>query len=112
MSFRLYLLQRATALVMMPLIVLHLGVIFYASGTGLSAAAILARTRGSMFWGAVYGVFAIAAAIHAAIGLRTVLAEWGPPWLRADRRLDIAMGAIFLGLAGLGLRAVYAVVAS
>lgn len=112
MNFRLYLVQRATAVIMIPLVLVHLGVVFYASASGLSAAAILARTRGSVFWALVYGVFAVAAAGHAAIGLRTVLAEWGrAPLLRRAIVLDAFAVIIFFVLATLGLRAVYAVVA-
>ena len=72
MNVRLYLLQRATAVVMVPLIAGHLAVIFYATRTGLSAADILARTRGSLGWGVYYALFVAAASIHGAIGVRTV----------------------------------------
>ena len=72
MNVRLYVLQRATAALMAPLLLIHLGVIFYASSHGLSAADILARTRGSLLWGAFYAAFVVAAATHAAIGVRTI----------------------------------------
>jgi len=85
----------------------HLAVIFYAMRQGLSAADILARTRGSIAWGAFYGLFVAAVAIHAPIGLRTVLIEWTP--LRG-RTCNIAAVAIGLLLLALGLRAVAAVV--
>lgn len=52
MSVRAYLWQRGTAVLLVALIAVHLGVIFYASGQHLSAADILARTRGSIAWGA------------------------------------------------------------
>ena len=51
MNIRLYILQRATALIMAPLVLAHLFVIFYATSRGLSAADILGRTRGSDGWG-------------------------------------------------------------
>jgi fumarate reductase subunit C len=112
MRFRLYLLQRATAAIMAPLVILHLLMIFVATRQGVTAADILARTKGNVAWALFYGVFVLAAAVHAAIGLRTVLAEWGPRRLAGSARaLDGAMWAIGLGLAVLGLRAVYAVVA-
>jgi fumarate reductase subunit C len=111
MNFRLYVLQRATAMVLVPLIAVHLIVIFYATAKGLSAASILARTRGSIGWGAFYGVFVIAAAMHGAIGLRNVFAEWGPGALKQDATLlTLILWAAGLSLAMLGLRAVYAVV--
>ncbi len=76
MTVRLYVWQRLTAALMVPLIVLHVAIIFYATRKGLTAADILSRTRGSLFWGSLYGAFVAAAAIHAGIGVRTVLTEW------------------------------------
>ena len=73
---RLFLLQRLTALVMAPLVLGHLAVMIYAIQGGLSAAEILGRTQGSVFWFAFYGVFVAAVAIHGAIGLRAIAFEW------------------------------------
>jgi fumarate reductase subunit C len=107
MNVRLYLWQRATAAVMAPLVVAHIAVIFYATRHGMSAADILARTRGSMAWTAFYGLFVLAVSIHASIGVRNILSEWLP---LNERRIDAC--AIFFGLVltALGLRAVAAVV--
>lgn len=103
----LYLAQRLSALVLAPLVLLHLGLIVYAVQDGLSAGEILARTRGSVAWAAVYGVFVIAAAVHGSIGLRSIAAET----TRMSRRaLDWLMVGIGLLLAILGGRAVAAVV--
>lgn len=107
MNVRLYVLQRASAALMAPLLLLHLAVIFYASSRGLSAADILARTRGSLFWGVFYGALVVAAATHAAIGVRVIAGEW-TRW-RAGA-LETLMWACGLLLAGLGLIAVAAVV--
>jgi fumarate reductase subunit C len=107
MNVRLYVLQRATAAIMVPLVLAHLAVIFYATSTGLSAAEILSRTRGSIAWGLFYGLFVLAAATHGAIGVRVVASEWSP--LRG-RQLDVLMWTFGLLLAALGLRAVAAVV--
>lgn len=109
MTVVLYAWQRATAALMAPLVVVHLVVIFYAMGTGLSAAEILSRTRGSISWGLFYGVFVAAVSVHAAIGVRTILIEWTPLPRRAADWLVILFG---LALAVLGLRAVAAVVLS
>lgn len=98
--------QRISAMVLAPLVLLHLGVILYAIRGGLSADEILSRTEGSLFWGAVYGLFVLAAAVHAPIGLRAVLREWGR-WRGAG--LDIAMALFGLALLALGLRAAMAV---
>ena len=73
MNVRLYVWQRLTAALMVPLVLVHVAVIFYATRKGMSAADILARTRGSIVWASFYGLFVAAAAIHAAIGLRNVL---------------------------------------
>jgi len=107
-TLRLYLLQRLTAALMVPLIVGHLATIIYASHNGLSAAEVLARTRGSIGWALFYGLFVLLAAIHASIGMRTIAAEWTP--LRGGG-LTAAMWCFGLLLLSLGMRAVYAVVA-
>jgi fumarate reductase subunit C len=107
MNARLYILQRGTAAIMAPLVLLHIAVIFYASHKGLSAADILSRTRGSVAWAVFYGLFVLAVATHASIGLRTILGEWFG--LRSASR-DICAVAFGLLLLALGLRAVAAVV--
>lgn len=106
LELRLYLLQRLSAAILAPLVLLHLGVMIYAIQGGLSADEILARTRGSWFWGGVYGLFVLAVALHAAIGVRGILKEWRPA-----RALANALGgALGLVLLLMGLRAVAAVV--
>jgi len=107
MNVRLYVWQRATAALMLPLVLLHVAVIFYATRRGMTGADILARTRGSIVWAALYGTFVVAAAIHAAIGVRNVLIEWSPLSERAASLFVMAFGAALLLL---GLRAVAAVV--
>ena len=107
MNVRLYILQRATAVLMVPLIVLHIAVIFYATRKGLSAADILSRTRGSIGWGLAYGLFVLAASVHAAIGLRAVAVEWARATSQAA---DAIMWGAGIGLLLLGFRAVAAVV--
>ena len=106
MNVRLYLWQRLTAAIMLPLVLLHIAVIFYASRKGMTATDILARTRGSIVWASFYGVFVVAAAIHAAIGVRNVLTEWSPLEDRGAGLLAIIFGIVLLIL---GLRAVAAV---
>lgn len=103
----LWIAQRATAVVLAACVVVHLATIIYAVRGGLDAAEILARTRGSLAWGAFYGTFVIAAAVHGAIGLRTVAAEW--LGFRGDAA-EVAMTAVGLALTVLGLRGVIAVV--
>jgi fumarate reductase subunit C len=107
MNVRLYVWQRGTAALMVPLLLVHLAVIFYATRKGLTATDILARTRGSLAWGLFYGAFVAAVSIHASIGMRTVLTEWTPIGARTR---DIAVVLCGLLLAVLGFRAVAAVV--
>ena len=76
------------------------------SAAACRPATILARTRGSAGWAAFYGVFVVAVAVHAPIGLRVVAGEWAG--LRG-RGVDVALAAFGLALLGLGARAVYAV---
>ena len=106
-SVRLSLLQRATAMVMAPLVLGHLAVMVYAIQGGLSAAEILSRTRGSVGWGLFYGLFVLAVAVHAAIGVRTVAEEW---LQLKGAALQVLSWAFGLGLLLLGGRAVLAVV--
>ncbi len=104
---RLFALQRLTALVMAPLVLVHLVLIVYAVQGGLTAGEILERTRGSFFWGLFYGAFVLMAAIHAPIGLRNVLREWTGLGRRPIDWLMVAFGLLLLLL---GWRAVVAVV--
>jgi fumarate reductase subunit C len=105
----LYVLQRGSALILAPLVLAHLALIVIASRDGLSAAEILARTQGSIGWAIFYGLFVVAAAVHAPIGLRNVIRE-ATPW--QGRSLDLTMALLFVVMLAIGLRAVIAVVAS
>src|SRR5271169_455010 len=107
MTMRLYLWQRATAALMVPLVLVHVAVIFYATRNDMTAADILSRTQGSIVWASYYGLFVAAASIHASIGVRNVLTEWSP---LNDRRAGLFAVVFGLLLAVLGARAVFAVV--
>jgi fumarate reductase subunit C len=90
-------------------VIVHLATIVYAVRGGLTAAEILGRTSGNAAWAAFYALFVAAVAIHAPIGLRSVLSEtFG--W--RGRSLEVAMLVLGLALAAFGGRAVYAVVGS
>src|ERR1700746_3715237 len=69
---RLWLAQRASAAVLALCVAVHLATMIIAVRGGLSAADILGRTRDSFGWAAFYGLFVLAVAIHAPIGLRTI----------------------------------------
>lgn len=106
MDLRLYLLQRISALIMVPLVIGHLALMIYAVQDGLTAGEILARTQGSVIWALFYGTFVVAASVHAAIGLRTIAMEW------LGVRGIVLSGfawASFWGLLAMGLYAVVAV---
>ncbi|QJR16621.1 succinate dehydrogenase [Usitatibacter palustris] len=103
---RLWAAQRATAVVLAFCVVVHLATIIYAVQGGLTAGEILARTRGSVAWGLFYTVFVFAAAIHGAIGLRTILAEW-VGWRGDSAQVAITVFGVMLTV--LGLRAIAAV---
>ena len=103
----LWLAQRATAALLAIAVAVHIAVIVYATDGGLTAAEILARTRGSLGWGAFYGVFVAAVSVHGAIGLRAVLREMTP---LGGRGADLFALAFGLTAALLGARAVWAVV--
>ena len=103
----LFALQRLSAKVLAPLVIVHLVLILYAVHGGLGAAEILERTQGSVAWGAFYGLFVVAVAVHAPIGVRNVVREW-TRW--SGRSLDAACTVLAIALLALGLRAVVAVV--
>lgn len=102
----LYMVQRFSAMLMAPLIIVHLVTIVYAIQGGLSASEILGRTQGSVFWMLFYGLFVIAASVHGAIGLRNILREM-TPW--RGRSLDLSAAGFALVVLLLGLNAVGAV---
>jgi fumarate reductase subunit C len=108
MERRLFLAQRLSAMLLAPLVLVHLGLVLVAVRGGLTAAEILGRTQGSAGWALFYGVFVLAVAVHAPIGVRNVLREWtGLPRGTADL-IALVFGLVLLVL---GLRAVWAVVA-
>lgn len=106
MSSLLFIAQRLTAFLLALAVAIHLGTILYAVRGGLTAAEILARTHGNLAFLLFYGVFVVAVAIHAPIGLRNILREW-TRWRGIS--LDIALALFAALLLVLGLRAVFAV---
>ena len=100
--------QRISAMVLALCVVAHLVTMIYAVRHGLSAAEILGRTQGNYAWLAFYLAFVAAVAIHAPIGVRTILAE-AIGWRGA--LVDIALFALGVVLALWGWRAAVAVFA-
>jgi fumarate reductase subunit C len=106
---RLWLAQRASAALLAVCVVVHLATMIIAVRGGLAAAEILARTRGSVPWAVFYGVFVLAAAIHAPIGIRTVVAEMRGRHSRGGDGIAFLFGILIVVL---GARAVAAVTGS
>jgi len=104
----LWLAQRASAALLALCVVVHLVTMIVAVRGGLTAAEILGRTRGSLAWAVFYGIFVVGVAIHAPIGIRTIVAEWRGAHTRG---IDAAMLVFAAMLLVLGLRAVFAVTA-
>lgn len=98
--------QRLSAMVLALCVVVHLLTIILAVQNGLSAAEILGRTRGNAGWAVFYGVFVVAIAIHAPIGMRNVLAE-ALGW--RGRGVDLLLLMLALTLLMWGGRAIIAV---
>jgi len=103
----LYVAQRVSAMILAPLVIVHLLTIIYAIQGGLTAAEILQRTQGSLLWGSLYGLFVVAVAVHGSIGLRAINKEMS---IWRGRPLDLAMELFGLSLLNLGMRALMAVV--
>ena len=106
MTAVLFLVQRVSAMVLGLAVAVHIATILYAIRGGLTAGEILARTHHNLGFGLFYGLFVVAVALHAPIGLRNVIREW-TPW--HGRTLDAALALFAVALLVLGLRAVVAV---
>ncbi|GAB4227300.1 MAG: hypothetical protein Kow0032_06260 [Methyloligellaceae bacterium] len=101
-----YLLQRGSAMILAPLVIVHLIVILIAVQGGLTGEEILARTRGNVLWAGFYALFVLAAAVHAGVGLQAILREWTP---LGQRGSAVSAHVFMLALLVLGLRAVMGV---
>ena len=75
MNVRLYVLQRATAAIMAPLVLAHLGDLLRHQ-PGLERRRHPGANAGAHRLGTFYGLFVLAAATHGAIGVRAVADEW------------------------------------
>ena len=101
--------QRISAMVLALCVVVHIAGMIYAVRGGLSAAEILARTRGNLAFAAFYAAFVLACVVHVPIGLMRVCEEWlGMNRFLAATTAKLASIAILF----LGLRAVYGVYAA
>jgi fumarate reductase subunit C len=106
MTATLFVLQRASAMVLAFAVTVHLVTILYAVRGGLTAGEVLARTRGNGWFLAFYLLFVLAVVVHAPIGLRNILREW-TSW--RGRSLDVSLALFAAALLFLGLQAAFAV---
>ena len=106
MEARLFALQRLTAMVMAPFVLVHVGLVIYAVRGGLTAGEILSRTEGNWLWIVFYGLFVVSVSLHVPIGVRNILIEWLKLGRPAASVVGLAFGAALLVL---GMRAVAAV---
>ena len=97
---KLWLLQRASAIVLGACSIIHLGVIIEAVKAGLTAAEIINRVGGSTGWFIFYSIFVFAASVHAPIGLRTIIKE---SITASNLSITIAVSSFSLVLMGLGM---------
>ncbi|MHB1245116.1 MAG: hypothetical protein ACYCZH_01655 [Sulfuriferula sp.] len=108
-QLQLWATQRISAALLALCVTVHLATMIYAVRHGLSAAAILERTRGNWGWAGFYLLFVLTVSVHAPIGMRTICGEWlglSGPWV------DAVLAILAVVLAAVGLRAVWAVFAS
>ena len=103
----LFIAQRGTAVVLAPLVLIHLGLILVAVRDSLTGAEILARTQGSIGWALFYGLFVVMVSVHAPIGIRKILREWTRMQKATIDSLAVFTAFILLIL---GIRAVAAVI--
>jgi fumarate reductase subunit C len=103
-QLHLWIVQRATAMVLAVAVLVHLVTIIYAVRGGLTAAEIIERIQANLAWLVFYAIFALAAGLHGAIGMRTIAAEtlgWH------GRSFDLLWLAIGLVTAAFGIRAAW-----
>lgn len=101
---KLWLWQRMSAAVLALCVIVHLAAIVYAVQGGLSAAEIIARVSGNYAWFAFYSVFVLAVAVHAPIGVRTILKE---STSLSHRATHMIMGVLCLVILIMGFRAIF-----
>ncbi|MFQ5936512.1 MAG: succinate dehydrogenase [Acidiferrobacterales bacterium] len=100
--------QRISGAVLALAVIVHIATVVYAVRGGLNAAEIIARVDGNVAWFGFYLLFVAAAAVHAPLGVRTILAEATP--LRGS--LPGLLAALFgIALAVLGWRAAFSLFA-
>ncbi len=104
----LWLAQRASAALLAGFVLVHLVTLVIVVRGGLDAAGILARVGGSAGWLTFYLLFVLAAAVHAPIGVRTVLRESTSLSEAALDALALVMATLLLGAGASAVFSLYA----
>ena len=99
----IWLAQRVSAVILVICVSVHIFTIIMAMNNGLSAREIIDRIDGNMGWLIFYLIFIAAIAIHAPIGIRTVLREITPLSLTS---INIIIIIVSLYLVYFGSRAI------
>jgi len=102
-AIKLWLVQRLSGMLLGLFVVIHLVTMIVTIQGGVTAREMLDHTSGNWLVGAFYSVFAIAAAVHGSIGLRTVAQEV-VGWRGGS--LNVVIGGFCILLSVLGLSAV------
>lgn len=99
--------QRISAMVLTIFVVVHLAIMIIAIRDGLTAAEILSRTQGSIFFGIFYALFVLACAVHVPIGVAKILEEWLSLSAASASLISKLLAAVIVTM---GLTAVWGVV--
>lgn len=100
---KLWLWQRLSAAVLGICVIVHLALIIIAVQGGLSASEIIGRVSGNIAWFLFYSVFVIAVAVHAPIGVRTILKEMTS---LKPSQTHLVMAVLCLVILTMGFRAI------
>ncbi len=101
----MWLWQRLSGAFLALCVAVHLATVIYAVRGGLSAAEIVGRVSGNVLWLVFYSLFVLAVALHAPIGIRTILNEVTD---LSPKATHAVMAVVSLAILVMGFRAVIA----
>ena len=100
----LWLAQRISALILAICVTVHIATMIIAVQGGLSADEIITRIGGNKMWLSFYLVFVISVAVHAPIGLKSILREMTQI---PTKRIDVLSFIFAIMICVLGIRAAF-----
>tara|TARA_R110002049_G_scaffold86285_1_gene219511 strand:+ start:611 stop:958 length:348 start_codon:yes stop_codon:yes gene_type:complete len=105
LPYLLYRLQRYSAMVLAPLVVIHIGLILMAARTHPTPATVLEQFQAQPLWPLFYLIFVLAITVHVPIGLWQIWRsiEALPTWLGALLSTCFALILLLLGLRALSV---------